>query len=182
MTDCRHWVLMLSALHLCSCSAPEQNIDFATTENATPAAIEQGRRIAEYPEGFLRGALERCESLASYEVDFYKQERVAGLFGEVLRPEEHMRAKFRAEPFSVKMTMLNESHDFSETVTKCSRCGNLEPRSPRDSRLRQWWTSSRRNSESLGSDSRLEALAQLICNSDNDSGISNSEKSFCLGR
>ncbi len=116
MRDCKHWVLMLSALYLCSCSATERHIDFATTENVSLAAIEQGRRIAEDPEGFLRESLERCESLASYEVDFYKQERVAGLFGEILRPEEHMRAKFRAEPFSVKMTMLNESHEFSETL------------------------------------------------------------------
>lgn len=116
MRDCKHWVLMLSALHLCSCSAPERNIDFATTENASPAAIEQGRRIAADPEGFLRESLERCELLPSYEVDFYKQERIAGLFGEILRPEEHMRAKFRAEPFSVKMTMLDESHEFAETL------------------------------------------------------------------
>lgn len=116
MRDCKHWVLMLSALYLCSCSATERHIDFATIENVSLAAVEQGRRIAEDPEGFLRDSLERCESLASYEVDFYKQERVAGLFGEILRPEEHMRAKFRAEPFSVKMTMLNESHEFSETL------------------------------------------------------------------
>ena len=97
------------------CSAPSPAIKFSTIANASPAAIEAGERIAADPEAFLREVRERCDGLAAYEVDFYKQERL-GLFVKKLQPEEHMRVKFRAQPFSVKMTMLNEDHEFAETL------------------------------------------------------------------
>ncbi len=106
---------MLFALCIGGCSAPGPAVSFPTIANASPAAIEAGQRIAADPEAFLREVQARCEALAAYEVDLYKQERL-GLLVKKLRPEEHMRVKFRAQPFSVKMTMLNEDHEFAETL------------------------------------------------------------------
>ncbi len=104
-------------LMLCigGCSAPGPTVKFPTIANASPAAIKTGERIAADPEAFLREVRTSCEALAAYEVDLYKQERL-GLFVKKLKPEEHMRVKFRAKPFSVKMTMLNEDHEFAETL------------------------------------------------------------------
>ncbi len=106
---------VLLVLCIGGCSAPGSTISFPTIANASPAAIKTGERIAASPEAFLREVQARCEALAAYEVDFYKQERL-GLFVKKLQPEEHMRVKFRAQPFSVKMTMLNEDHEFAETL------------------------------------------------------------------
>ena len=108
------WPVLL-VLCIGGCSAPGPTISFPTIANASAAAIETGQRIAPDPEAFLREVRARCEALAAYEVDFYKQERL-GLFVQKLQPEEHMRVKFRARPFSVKMTMLNEDHEFAETL------------------------------------------------------------------
>lgn len=110
----RVWPVLL-VLCIGGCSAPGPAVSFSTIANASPAAIETGQRIAADPEAFLREARTRCEALPAYEVDFYKQERL-GLFVKKLQPEEHMRVKFRARPFSVKMTMLNEDHEFAETL------------------------------------------------------------------
>ncbi len=107
--------LVLFALCIGGCSAPAPTVNFSTIANAPPAAIKAGRRIAADPEAFLREVRARCDALAAYEVDFYKQERL-GLFVKKLQPEEHMRVKFRVQPFSVRMTMLNEDHEFAETL------------------------------------------------------------------
>ncbi len=108
------WPVLL-VLCIGDCSAPGPAVRFPTIANASPAAIETGERIAADPEAFLREVRTRCEALAAYEVDFYKRERL-GLFVKKFQPEEHMRVKFRARPFSVKMTMLNEDHEFAETL------------------------------------------------------------------
>ncbi len=108
------WPVLL-VLCIGGCSAPGSAVRFPTIANAPPAAIETGKRIAADPEAFLREVRARCEALDTYHVDFYKQERL-GLFVKKLQPEEHMRVKFRARPFSVKMTMLNEDHEFAETL------------------------------------------------------------------
>lgn len=110
----RMWLVLL-VLCIGGCSTPGPAVSFSTIAKATPAAIETGLRIATDPEAFLREVQTRCEALSEYEVDFYKQERL-GLFVKKLQPEEHMRVKFRARPFSVKMTMLNEDHEFAETL------------------------------------------------------------------
>lgn len=110
----RMWLVLL-VLCIGGCSTPGPAVSFSTIANASPAAIETGLRIATDPEAFLREVRTRCEALSEYEVDFYKQERL-GLFVKKLQPEEHMRVKFRARPFSVKMTMLNEDHEFAETL------------------------------------------------------------------
>ena len=110
----RVWPVLL-ALCIGGCSVPGPVVSFSTIANASPAAIETGKRIAADPEAFLREVRTRCEALAAYEVDFYKQERL-GLIVKKLQPKEHMRVRFRARPFSVKMTMLNADHEFAETL------------------------------------------------------------------
>jgi hypothetical protein len=102
-------------LSIGGCSALGPTVSFPTIANAPPAAIKTGERIAADPEAFLREVWSLAKALDAYEVNFYKQERL-GLFVKKLQPAEHMRVKFRAQPFSVKMTMLNEDHEFAETL------------------------------------------------------------------
>lgn len=115
--------IAIALLFAAGCGVVEPAINFATFEGAPRQAITAGRRIAPDPELFLRQTLLRCQALQAYEVDFYKQERL-GLLVKQLRAEEHMRVKFRAEPFSVRMVMLNEDHDFAETLYVEGQNGN----------------------------------------------------------
>lgn len=88
--------------------------------NAAPAPITQGAAAEQPlyqrdPLGFLRELRARCGELDEYEVEFFRQERT-GLLAKSLKPEEHMRVKFRAEPLSVLMQILNPDHDFTRVV------------------------------------------------------------------
>ncbi len=109
------FLVLAASLTLGGCAAAPKPVEFKPVEAAVPTVVDQGQRIERDPAAFLRQTRTRCAQLDHYEVDFYKRERL-GLLVKELRDEEHMRVKFRAEPFSVKMTMLNESHEFAETV------------------------------------------------------------------
>lgn len=98
---------------LCGCQ-PAPNIEFKHSANISPQVRAETQSIANDPRAFLVTTRDRCSKIPEYEVDFCKQER-RGLFKE-LKPEEHMRVKFRAQPFSVMMTMLDPEADFSETL------------------------------------------------------------------
>ena len=64
--------------------------------------------------------LMRSAALSAYSVEFYRQERL-GLWIKQLKPEEHFGVKHRTDPFSVKMDVRTESHDFSQIVFVAGR-------------------------------------------------------------
>ncbi len=75
---------------------------------------QEGERIAADPVGFLREVEARVSKMKQYSLVFYRQER--GGLPPHMGPMEKIQALFRADPFSVKFTWLEESSPYYESV------------------------------------------------------------------
>jgi hypothetical protein len=105
----------VGGLILASCATAPKIDGFAHSKRVSRQLLRDGERIAADPEQFLRETLRRCEGISAYAVDFRRQER-RGLLVKSVQPTEHMRVLFRSRPFSVKMNMLDDHSDFTDTV------------------------------------------------------------------
>jgi len=83
----------------------------------TPEApfVQEGKRIKADPVAYLRDLRDRCERMDSYQLTFYRQERL-GLLVRELKPMEEIRARFRRDPFSVKFEWDSPNSEYVESV------------------------------------------------------------------
>lgn len=93
------------------CAKPQVTMPGAVTIEGFDEAT---RKIQSDPVAFLHGCLAQTRELDAFTCHFQRQERL-GLFKE-LRPQEDMRAEFRREPFSVRLTWNDEHSKYRQCV------------------------------------------------------------------
>jgi len=80
-----------------------------------PASIPAQTSPIGDPLTYLHRVRERAKALGGFEATFYRQERIGWPIPRLSRLE-HIRAWFRAEPFSVKFRWLNPDSDYVEAA------------------------------------------------------------------
>ncbi len=88
-----------------------------------PRFAADAARLQADPVGCLRVLVERAEALRQYRLRFYRQERLG--LPATLGPMEDIRARFRAEPFSVKFDWLDEHMPYYESVYNAAGDGGM---------------------------------------------------------
>ena len=113
-SSCVHLVLLSTALALAGGCAGPRGEKVQRAETPQERYRIQGERITANPMAFLREILNRCDALEQYELTFYRQERL-GMVPQ-LTDMEHIKARFRKKPFSVKFEWDSPDADYYESV------------------------------------------------------------------
>lgn len=108
------WSGLLLIWSLAGCQGAAPAIDFKLLEQIPDQYEAEAQRMAADPLAYLEDMQHRAVAIHTYRVDFYKQERLGTLIKK-MHAEEHMQVLFRAEPLSIKTTMLDDDSEMTET-------------------------------------------------------------------
>ncbi len=109
-------VPILGLTGLTGCARRDATVELRPTARPALSAAEADARadvVRRDPVAYLRTVYENCRRLEHYELLFTRQER-RGLLSRLQDPE-HIRCRFRRQPFSVRMQWLDENSTYRES-------------------------------------------------------------------
>jgi hypothetical protein len=101
-------------IHMTGCTTPAKNQPLPQTDAPDKHWTGNLDLLQTDPLAVLKAVADRADKLPAYRMLFIRQER-RGL-ANTLRPPEHIRATFRADPFSVKFQWLDEDSSYTDAV------------------------------------------------------------------
>jgi hypothetical protein len=91
------------------------SLRFDAEQDDAARVQSDAQQMSADPQAFLRDTLTRCQALLAYEVNFKRQER-RGMLAKTLQKEEHFAVRFRAEPLSIYMEMLDPESTYDRAA------------------------------------------------------------------
>lgn len=108
-------LLGMSALFLLSAGCGAKMAGGVTELSEPPPASEtEIERITADPVAFMRKSLEEATKVRTAKLLLHRQERL-GLVPE-LKPAEHLTANFREEPFSIRLTWMDDKSEYLQAL------------------------------------------------------------------